>query len=109
MWSLARRFSPRPLWATLLFIAVPTFVVNGTSFETDLPFLALWMSAIALFCSGRLALSAVAMALAALTSYQAVFLAPILGIFVYLYRRRDRAAWLLLLVPPITVAAFQLF
>jgi hypothetical protein len=109
MWSLARRFSPRPLWATLLFIAVPTFVVNGTSFETDLPFLALWMSAIALFCSGRIALSAGAMALAALTSYQAVFLAPILGIFVYLYRRRDRAAWLVLLVPPITVAAFQLF
>src|SRR5690242_11217161 len=29
MWSLARRFSPEPLWATLLFIVVPVFVVNG--------------------------------------------------------------------------------
>ena len=29
MWSLACRFSERPVWATLLFIAVPAFVVNG--------------------------------------------------------------------------------
>ena len=50
MWSLARRFSPQPLWAALLFVAVPAFVVNGNSFETDLPFLAFWMAAIALFC-----------------------------------------------------------
>jgi 4-amino-4-deoxy-L-arabinose transferase-like glycosyltransferase len=49
MWSLARRFSERPFWATLLFLAVPAFVVNGNSFEADLPFLALWMTAIALF------------------------------------------------------------
>ncbi len=100
MWSLAKRFSPRPLWATLLFIAVPVFVVNGNSFETDLPFLALWMSSVALFCSGRLGWSAVTMALAALTSYQAVFLTPIL-----FFHRRSRV----LLVPPLTVAAFQLF
>ena len=49
MWSLARRFSPHPLWATLLFIAVPAFVVNGNSFESDLPFLAFWMAAVALY------------------------------------------------------------
>src|SRR4051794_36846114 len=100
MWSLARRFSPRPLWATLLFIAVPTFVVNGNSFETDLPFLALWMAAVALYCSGRVGLCAVTMALAALTSYQAIFLIPIL----LLYRRSK-----VLLVSALTIAAFQLF
>ena len=49
MWSLACRFSERPLWATLLFIAVPAFVVNGGSLEADLPFLAFWMASIALF------------------------------------------------------------
>ena len=54
MWSLARRFSPHPLWATLLFCAVPAFVVNGNSLEPDVPFLAFWMASIALFCSGRL-------------------------------------------------------
>ena len=76
MWSLARRFSRQPLWATLLFVAVPAFVVNGNSLETDLPFLTFWMAAIALFCAGRVGWSCVPMALAALTSYQAVLLTP---------------------------------
>ena len=79
MWSLARRFSERPVWATLLFIAVPAFVVNGGSLEADLPFLAFWMASIALFLSGRLVLAAFAMAAAAMMAYQAVFLIPILA------------------------------
>ncbi len=78
MWSLACRFSERPLWATLLFIAVPAFVVNGGSLEADLPFLAFWMASIALFLSGRMLLAALAMAAAAMMAYQAVFLVPIL-------------------------------
>jgi hypothetical protein len=78
MWRLACRFSERPLWATLLFIAVPAFVVNGGSLEADLPFLAFWMASIALFLSGRLMLAALAMAAAAMMAYQSVFLLPIL-------------------------------
>jgi hypothetical protein len=137
MWSLARCFSPRPVWAALLFLAVPAFVVNGGSLESDLPFLAFWMAAIALFVSrkspplpngapsgpgsewsrvpsrdrqGAVALlSAICMALAAMTAYQAVFLTPILAVYVWLFHRRDRARWLILLVPPLTVAAWQLF
>ena len=49
MWWLARRFSPNPLWATLLFLVTPAFVVNGNSFEADIPFLAFWMASMALF------------------------------------------------------------
>jgi hypothetical protein len=129
MWSLARRFSPHPLWAALLFVAVPAFVVNGNSLETDLPFLAFWMAAVALFVSlpnGRgsecarvpsrdrkgafaLPLSALCLALAALTAYQAVLLTPILAVYVWLFHRRSRTRWLILLVPPLTVAAWQLF
>ena len=112
MWSLARRFSPHPLCATLLFLAVPAFVVNGTSLETDLPFLAFWMAAIALFLvDARLArvLSALAMALAALTAYQAVFLTPILAVYIWLFHRRDRARWLAILVPPVVIASWQIF
>jgi hypothetical protein len=78
MWSLACRFSERPLWATLLFVAVPAFVVNGGSLEADLPFLAFWMASIALFFSGRMWLAALAMAAAAMMAYQAVFLLPVL-------------------------------
>ena len=112
MWSLARRFSPRPFWATLLLIAVPAFVVNGNSFESDVPFLAFWLAAVALFLADRLALAAVALAAAALTSYQAVFLIPILLIWVILHRSqnpRHLSAVFCLLTPFLTIAAFQLF
>ena len=135
MWSLARRFSPQPLWATLLFVAVPAFVVNGNSLETDIPFLAFWMAAVALFVTPPLSnvrgsetrprvhthfpsrerkravlvLSAISMALAALTAYQAVLLTPILAVYVWLFHRRSPARWLILLVPPLTIALWQLF
>jgi len=49
------------------------------------------------------------MALAALTAYQAVLLTPILAVYVWLFHRRDRTRWLTLLVPPLTVGAWQLF
>ncbi|HEY7391187.1 MAG TPA: hypothetical protein VH640_21910 [Bryobacteraceae bacterium] len=112
MWSLARRFSPRPLWATLLFLAVPAFLVNGNSFESDLPFLAFWMAAIALYCAGRFWLAAGAMVLASMAAYQAIFLTPILAVYAYLYPSRDRKGavpWIALLTPPFTLGAYQLF
>jgi hypothetical protein len=109
MWSLARRFSPQPLWAALLFLAVPAFVVNGNSFESDLPFLAFWMAAVALFCAGRLWLAVAAMALASIAAYQAVFLTPILGVYVWLYHREDRRRWAAILTPPLVIAAWQIF
>jgi len=109
MWSLARRFSPRPLWAALLFLAVPAFVVNGNSFESDLPFLAFWMAAVALFCAGRVWLAVLAMALASMAAYQAVFLTPILAVYVWLYHRADRRRWAAILTPPLVIAAWQIF
>ncbi len=135
MWSLACRFSEHPLWATLLWIAVPAFVVNGGSLEADLPFLAFWMASIALFLSGRMVLAALAMAAAAMMAYQAVFLLPVLfcGIRLRLVqasggqegtdktvpRRRFCAAWTVgsvpswpyatLLTPLLVLLAWQLF
>jgi hypothetical protein len=82
--------------------------VNGNSLETDLPFLAFWMAAVALFEATPL-LSALSMALAAFTAYQAVLLTPILAVYVFLFHRRDRTRWLILLVPPFMVVAWQLF
>ena len=94
MLSLARRFSTRPLLATVLFCVVPAFVVNGNSFEADLPFLAFWMTAMALFVyavdhASTLALvgSALAAGLAALDAYQGTFLTPILALYVFQQRR----------------------
>jgi hypothetical protein len=109
MWSLARRFSPHPLWATLLFLAAPAFVVNGNSLEADLPHLAFWMAAIALFSAERFGLAAIAMALAAMAAYQAVFLTPILWVYCWLFLRKNKTAWTVTLVAPATVLAYQLF
>ena len=117
VWSLARRFTEHSLLATLLCLATPAFIVNGNSLESDLPFLAFWLAAIALFVaavesnsSRRLAVSAAAAVLAALAAYQAIILAPILTL--YLWRNRQRAgrsAWLTTLAAPVTILFWQLF
>ncbi len=116
MWSLARRFSPRPLLATLLFLATPAFVVNGNSFESDLPFLALWMASIASFIlavnrrSRRwLVASVVAMTLAALSAYQSALIVPILALYLWWKRRDWRPAWAAVLTVPVVLAAWQLW
>ena len=108
MWSLARRFSERPMWAALLFLAVPAFVINGSSLEADLPFLAFWMASIALFVAGRTWAAALAMVLASLTAYQAILLCPILALYLLLVPAQRRR-WAVLLAPPATIVAYQLF
>ncbi len=116
MWSLARRFSTAPLEATLLFLATPAFVVNGASLEADLPFLAFWMASVALLVKAAdarsarwLAAAALAMALAALAAYQAVLLAPVLAVYLWLRARDWRTGWVALTTPVLTLLAWQLF
>lgn len=109
MYALARRFSERPLAATLLFLVTPAFVVNGNSLEADIPLLAFWMAGVALFVHGRLALAAVALALAAMTGYQAVVATPVLWAYVWFHQRKQRAAWLVALTPAVVISAFQLW
>lgn len=116
MWSLARRFSNKPFLATLLFCAVPAFVVNGSSFESDLPLLAFWMSAVALFVYAvdrqsiwPLAACMLAASLAGLTAYQAVFLTPILGIYLLQHRRAWIPGWIATLAAPAMLLSWQLW
>jgi hypothetical protein len=110
--ALARRFSPYPLLATLLFLATPAFVINGTSLESDVPFVALWLLATALYVSAvdrgsgaLLAASSVAMGLAALTAYQSILLVPIL----FLYGRKWRLARAAAFTPLFLLLAWQIF
>ena len=109
MWYLAGRFSDWPLGATLLFLSVPAFVVNGSSFEADVPFLAFWMATFALFVSGRLVLAAIALALAAMTAYQAILATPILMTYCWLHQRRNKAVWTVTLTPLFVIAAYQAY
>ncbi len=110
--ALARKFSPHPLAATILFMATPAFVINGNSLESDLPFTAFWLLAIAVYIQAvdqrslrLLVASSIAMGLAALAAYQAVFLIPIL----FLYGRKWRAAAFATLTAPVVLAAWQIF
>ncbi len=116
MWSLARRFSGNPLLATALFLVTPAFVINGNSLEADIPFLAFWLAAIAMAVKavdGRsrvwLAGGTAAAALAALSAYQAVLLAPVLAVYVWMKDRKWWPAWLVLLAAPAMLAAWQLY
>ncbi|MBS1829927.1 MAG: glycosyltransferase family 39 protein [Acidobacteria bacterium] len=114
--SLARRFSAHPLLATLLFLATPAFVINGNSFESDIPFLAFWLASIAFFVqaadrrsTARLAASIATMALAAMFAFQAVLLIPILALYLWRTAREWKPAWATLLAVPLTLGAYQLF
>jgi 4-amino-4-deoxy-L-arabinose transferase-like glycosyltransferase len=116
MYSLARRFSPEPLLATLLLVLTPAFVINGTSLESDLPFLAFWLWAVAAFVKAAhqgsqawLALSVIGMSLAAMTAFQAIVLMPILGLYLWKERRGWKAGWVALFAVPAVLAGYQLF
>jgi hypothetical protein len=109
IWFLAKRFSDWPLGATLLFLSVPAFVVNGNSLEADLPFLAFWMAGIALFVAERWGFAAIALVLAAMTAYQAILATPILMVYCWLHARRSKAAWAVSLTPVMAVAVYQAY
>jgi hypothetical protein len=116
MWSLARRFCDQPFIATVLFLAVPAFVVNGNSLEADLPFLAMWMAAMALFVKAvdedsgaMLTGSSMFAVLAGLAAYQAILLTPVLAAYLFEKRRARKFAWVVILAAPAALAAWQLF
>ena len=82
-------------------------MINGNSFEADLPFLAFWMAGIALFTANRFTLACVSLALASLTAYQAVVATPILLVYCWLHARRSRTAWLVAFTPVIVIVLYQ--
>ena len=115
-WSLARRLCDRPVLATMLFLAVPAFVVNGNSFESDLPFLAMWMGAIALFVRAAEETSVWPLwgatffgALAGLAAYQSVLLPVVLAFYLFEKRSKRIDLWIPILAAPAALGVWQLF
>ncbi|MDX2153520.1 MAG: hypothetical protein SFV54_22435 [Bryobacteraceae bacterium] len=107
--SLAHRFAPdRALAAAALFVVTPAFVVNGNSLESDLPFVALWLTSAALFVWGRLVLAAGAMALTALAAYQSVVLVPILWLYIWQRKRNWLVGYAVAATPIFVLLAWQL-
>jgi hypothetical protein len=116
VYFLARRFTERPLLATLLFLAMPVFWIEGNSLMADLPFLAMWTAALALFLhavdknsTAWLFACGVFLALSGLAAYQAAFLIPMLWLWLWHTRRTWKPAWLVAALPLVSSAAWQVF
>lgn len=116
MYFLARRFVTRPLVATLLFCAVPAFVVNGNSFESDLPFLAFWMLSMAAMVEAIeresmawLGIAMVPLGLAGLAAYQSVVAIPILWLLVARRKPTWWAAYAVAMTPAVVLVCYQVF
>jgi hypothetical protein len=109
MYALARLYTPHALAATALFCAVPAFVVNGNSLESDLPFLAFWMLGMAAFFHGRVALSVFPLALAAMAAYQSVLAIPILWLHTFTQRRHDWKRYTAALAPLLAILLYQVW
>jgi hypothetical protein len=107
--AIARKFAARPMLATVLFLVTPAFVVNGNSLEADLPFVAFWLLAVALFVHERWWLAAASGVLAALAAYQAVILSPVLAGYVLWRKPRRASAWIAALAAPATIGLYQLY
>jgi len=116
MYALARRFTPQPLWATLLFLAVPAFVVNGGNFEADVPHLAFFLCGMACFITAAdrrslawLTGAAAFLACAALTVMQAQVAAPILLIYIWLFARDWIPGWIAAFSPCLALVSWEIF
>jgi hypothetical protein len=84
MYSLARRFTGSPLPSTLLLLSTPAFLVMAHGVMTDVPFLALYLGAVAALIDGldrdrpaRLALYALLLTFACFMQYRGVILIPL--------------------------------
>ncbi len=109
---ISMRFLETPVWPALMLACTPLFMVMQHTLMTDVPTLAWWLVAIALFLRGtdrgsrRLLAASSAFQFAAMfTSYQSVALTPLLA---YYHARKGgrRAGWFALAAPPLLLAAW---
>lgn len=112
--ALSRRFSPHPLAAALLFAVSPSFVINGNSLESDLPFVSFWLASVAFFVTGVdrrrpafLVASATAMAFGALAAYQSIVLVPVLLLYCFRNSRDWKPAWVVAFTAPAILLLWQ--
>ncbi|RPJ60499.1 MAG: hypothetical protein EHM23_10235 [Acidobacteria bacterium] len=94
--SLAHRFTSHPTMVAIAVLCLPVVYVMSHTLMSDLPLVALWTAAVALFVhgvdSGQLkwiAAGGVVAALVAFISYAGLCLVPLLGLYALLHRSRS--------------------
>jgi len=114
-YQLASRLCPRPLLASLICVASPVFLVCSTNLGSDVPMLAAWLWAVALWIAGLdrgrpllLAGAALVAALAVLAKYFAVGLIPLLAAYTVVRERRVSPRLLWLSLPLLAVIGYEL-
>jgi 4-amino-4-deoxy-L-arabinose transferase-like glycosyltransferase len=108
-YRLAGFFCKNSLFAALLTLLTPSFLVSATTVMCDVPMLAFWIWATVFWVRGiekndfpRLAVSGILIALSALTKYYGMSLIPLLLIYTAA-RKRGLGWWTAYLLIPIAV------
>ena len=85
LFYIAKRLVPNPIFAALIALATPTFIVNSHSIMQDVPLMALFLMALALYIKGVdenkdafLLLGALAAVLAFLAKYNGLLVLPLM-------------------------------
>jgi 4-amino-4-deoxy-L-arabinose transferase-like glycosyltransferase len=113
-WTIARPMCRQPLAAALATLVSPVFLVSSTNVMCDTLALcsfvwaiAIWRKGLDTSKSGWLVLSALLVAVSALTKYFAVSLIPLLAAYTLLRNRRSAWKLVVLLLPVVLLAAYQ--
>ena len=111
---LAGHFCRRPTLAALAMLFTPVFLVSSMTVMCDMLMLAFWVWAAVLWVEGmerddfgRLAVSGLLIAFAALTKYYGACLMPLLGAYGLLCKRRPGRWMVYLLIPVAMLYAYQ--
>jgi 4-amino-4-deoxy-L-arabinose transferase-like glycosyltransferase len=114
-YRLAGFFCKKPLFAALLTLFSPAFLVSGTAVMCDVSMLAFWIWAVVLWVKGiekdspwRLILATILIALSALTKYYGMSLIPLLAIYAIM-KKRGLGWWIAYLLIPAAVLAWYQF
>jgi hypothetical protein len=113
-WYLARSLCESPVWASLIALTTPAFLVSSSNVMCDTTMLCLWTWSIGLWLDGiksnrgrRLAVASLLMGVAAMTKYFAITLIPLLGVYAVLQRRKPTWQLCWLLIPVAALATYQ--
>lgn len=115
-YAAARRMCTLPLLAALLALATPAFLVSSTTLMCDVLMLAFWAWAVFFWIKGvednsrlSLLLSAVLIALSALTKYFGISLIPLLAAYSILKGRKGLSSLPFLLIPVAALAGYHFY
>jgi 4-amino-4-deoxy-L-arabinose transferase-like glycosyltransferase len=112
-YAIARRFTPRPFEAALLFTLAPMLSVPATTVMADLPALACLLGSVALLLSaiegrrGAATLSGLAAAGAVLLKYTAALAIPVLAVGLLLLDPKPRRRIAVVLLPLLALMGWE--